>query len=455
MSVTTVPYRTVNYSDYLTQVASLIGIDQGDLQTPELTMLNNFFNRAFRKMWESSNYVELCPVNEVRFPQNLLTYPNDYSQTAYWTATNLTAGSPAYPNPMDNRSTACALTETAGNGVHTISQSVALLPNQNYTFTGYTLPQGRNYIYVQVTDGVYTYTAFYNLLQPSPGVQSVSVSAGGVAPSANLQLSGNGYYFWSFSFQTAPTMTPLSGTYTFGLSPDGTTTSYAGNTAYGVRHWGNTGYILQNIVPAAYYVPFAQLGETAIETVFAIYATDPGGGFNPSLVNYNTTPQGLEIIGPSSIGPLWFNYRPQRPIFSGTTFNASNTYSVGQNIYFTSTNTLTSGYANYYSCTVATTAGQSPDTNPNSWQTQFIPYILLPYCVYNAYGDWLQTEGQAQKAQAMYAYAQTCMDDENDKQERQGGNIIPWRVNTHLTSQQRGMGYQNQTYLPNGSYYIV
>ena len=451
MSIYTVPYRLSNYSDYLAQISALIGVDSGDLQTPEYTILNQGFNRALRKFWETQAWTELSPINEVRFPQNLFTYPNDLTQTAYWTNTNLVAASNAFNNPLDYRQTATSLLETATNGVHSFSQTIGnIIPNTTYTVSGYVRPNGRTYFVGVVNDGnANTATFLFSLVQPSATVV-LSANTGVTNPSANVTFVGNGFYFVTITF-TSSASAVSSPVQTFYLANTSAgNTSYAGTTSSGIYAWGFTAYQMQSLVPASYYIPFTQLGETAMDMVNEVYSSDPGAGLNPKRVNYNTTPLGLEIIGPSSIGPVWLNYRPQRPLYQGSTFNASITYSVGQTIYFTSAGATTSGQSNYYTCTVATTAGQSPDTTPASWQPSYIPYIALPYCVYNAYADWLQAEGQAAKAAGMYAYAQTCMDDENDRMERQAGNIMPWRVNTHLTSQKRGMGYQNQTNVPNG-----
>jgi hypothetical protein len=58
----------------------------------------------------------------------------------------------------------------------------------------------------------------------------------------------------------------------------------------------------------------------------------------------------------------------------------------------------------------------------------------LDYCVYQAYADWLISEGQQDKATGMYAIAQKKMDDQFDKIERQMGQVPTMTVSTHLTS---------------------
>lgn len=464
MSLTTVRYRTSNYSDYLTQVASLIGVDQADLQTPELTMLNNFFNRAYRKIYESQLWMELCPLGEVRFPLDLIGSPNDFTNTTSWTTSAITVTANYDQNPLDNRQTASLLTPTAANSSHWASAninslSLSQLPNQSYIVSGYARPNGYNYFQLFFgTGGPFQSngTVWFNLSQPSPAVGTITNNGTITGTTASLQQVANGWFFWSVQY-TTPTTLAVGTSFTAAqiyISSDGVNLTFTGNGQSGMEFWGTTLSLGTNQVPASYFIPYNQTGEAGIETVFSVWRTDPGNSLLPSQCNYQLTPSGINVIGAPNLTPYYLYYRPQRTNFTGTTFNTGNTYAVGQNIYFTSTNALTSGNSNYYTCATATSAGQSPDTQPTRWQTLFVPYTFLEFCVYNAYADWLQTEGQAAKAQGMYAYAQTCLDDENDKLERQNGNIMPWRVTTHLTSQQRGMGFQNQTYLPTGSYYV-
>lgn len=448
-----VPYRTTSYGNFLSHVSALIGVDQADFQSTELTFLNTFFNRAFRKIWEMQLWTDLCPYGEVRFPLNLVTDPNlTQGSGTYATANGTTIAPLSFPNPLDNRTTAALVLETTPTAVHNVQygfsgfQPSAFIPSQPYAVKGYAQPNGRNYLFVTVNDGGATYTCFFNLV---PGAAIVGTIGGsGTPPQCAVQLSGNGYYVWSMAF-TASTTAGV-GSIQVGFSPDGATTSYAGNSAVGMYLWGTTCFLSQNILPASYYIPWTQLGETAIDSVFEVWATDPAGAFIPQRVSYRLNPNGIEIIGPSSLGGLYLYYRPQRPVFFGSVFNAALTYAAGNTMYYTST----AGVLNYYTCLIATSAGQTPDTTPASWAVIPIPYVLFEYCVYNAYADWLGTEGQTAKSAAMFAYAQSCVDDENDRQERQNGVIQPWKVATHLTSQSRGMGYQGQNFSPSGTFYV-
>jgi hypothetical protein len=418
-------------------------------------MLVNFLNKGMRHAWEASNWIDICPYGEVRFPQNLVGDPNLTQGGAYASSSvNTTITAAAFNNPLDNRTTAASAYETAANAMHTVAfanagqTTIYANPGQSYTFSGYARPNGRTWVQVSVNDqGSGFASAFFNLVVNSPVVGTTSSNLFQSIQTA-VQQSGNGFFLWSLNFTASSTSNSFAAP-TIALSPDGVTTSYAGNTSDGIFTWGNTFYLQQNITPASYLVPYSQLGEQPIDStsVFDIWATDPGSGFVPARVNYNILPGGLEIVGPSSIGPLYMWYRPQAPVLTATAFNPATAYVSGQSFQYTSVLQLTSGTTQCYTVNSAgTSAGQTPDTNPSLFTQTYIPYIFSSFMEWDAYSNWLLAEGQAAKAQAIKAVAASFLDDENDKQERQAGWLMPWRVNTHLTSQDRGMGFQNQNY---------
>jgi len=422
----------------------VIGVELADFQTTELAMVNTFFNRALRKIWESSNWQDICPYGEARFPTNLLTYPNDLTQTVYWTASNATLTANAIANPLDARVTASNFLETTANGTHGVSQSATFIPNYPYTVSGYVQPNGRTWAYFNVNDGGATYTGFYNLATGATG----TIGGTGTGQTINIQNVANGFFLISINFTASAT----AGVGSIGLqtSTDGSTLSYAGSATAGIYAWGIIGTQTQNGLPASFVIPWNQLGENGIDQggLFDLWPNNPLTTIPTVRWTYQPTYQGINLIGCQQASPVYLFYRYQRPVFSGANYNAASTYAVNATIYFASS----TGNSNYYTCLIATSAGQSPDTNPLSWSVTLIPYVFFEYCVYNAYGDWLQVEGQTAKAQAMYAYAQSCIDDEADKQERQMGNIMPMRVYTHVTSQSRGGGFSGTTIITNPNF---
>lgn len=432
--------RVASYGDFLNHVVSLIGIELADFQAAELNIINTYFNRAIRKIWEMSNWNDVCPYGEARFPTNLLTYPNDLTQSSYWTLANTTATANTLANPLDNRTTASTLLETGTTGAHGVSQTALFIPTYAYSVSAYVRPNGRSWAYLSVSDGSLTYTGFFNLA----GMVTGTIGGTGTC-TTNIQNVGNGFYLISMAF----TASAGAGTGSIGLqtSPDGSTLSFAGNSSLGFFVWGFTGTQTSSGLPASFVIPWSQLGESGIDQggLFDIWPNNPLTTVPTVRWTYKPTPAGINLIGCQQSSPTYLYYRYQRPVYTGATYNPVLTYTVGKTIYFTSS----TGTINYWTCVVATTAGQSPDTTPSSWAVIPIPYVFLEYCIYNAYADWLQVEGQTAKAEQMYAYAQSCIDDENDKQERQLGNIMPMRVYTHITSQGRAGGYTGTTIITN------
>lgn len=426
--------RVSNYSDYLQNVTALIGIDQADLGSTEQVFLNTFFNKALRDIWERNSWTDLCPYGEVRFPVNLVPYPNDLTQSN-WTIISGTAASSSIANPLDNRVTASLLTESATTAQHGFSQTFTAIPGVSYQASGYFRPRGDGYIQATLTDGVSSWTAMYS------GVSGAVVTSAGSGITTGIQMQANGFYYWSISAQSVTGA--LNGRLTINLSPDGVTTTYTGNGTNGAYFWGNTACTPNSTIPAAYYIPWEQAGESAFDVVYEAWTTDPGSFLAPYRADYNLTPNGVELIGPTNTGPVYMYYRYRRPLFTGATFASGTAYSSSTTVYYTST---VSGNSNYYTSTSGTSAGQSPDTNPTLWNLLSIPYVFFEYIVYSAYADWLLTEGQTAKAQAMMQTASMYLDNESDRLERQQGDIQPWKVYTHLTSQNRGLGYVGQNF---------
>lgn len=427
--------RTAHYSDYLNSVAALIGIEVADLETPELTILNAHFNRAIRKVWEMNNWIDVSPYAEARFPTNLIDFFNDYTQ-AVWTQTAVTVTANSIQNPLDIRVNAQKVLETTATSAHGVSQAVAFIPNFTYQFSFYTRSAGRNWAYVSVNDGGATATGFFNISAGQIG------TATGNATQLAIQLLPNGWYVCNISFTSSATAG--TGSLSVQTSTDGATTSFAGSATAGIYLFGVVGSQSSYPAPGNFYIPYAQDGETAIDVLFDCWNTNPTGFLPGYRSGYQLTQYGIQLISVTCAQPVYLYYRQQRPIFTGNAWSSSSTYAASNTVYYTTN----AGPADYYTCVTTTTSGQSPDTTPASWAVIAIPYVFFPYCVYNSYGDWLQVEGQTAKAVAMYGYAQSCIDDEADKQERQQGFVQPIKIYTHVTSQNRGLGLVGQSNQP-------
>jgi hypothetical protein len=432
-----------HYSTFLTNWCSLVGIPTSRLTTEIAAVANSCFSTAITKMWGDGQWMEVCPYGESRFLGNRLTYPNNLAKTSVWTATAVTATANSVSNPADGTTTATKLMETAANSAHKVVQSVTnFYPSTSYTVSFYARPNGRAWQYLSVTDGVTTYTAFFNTTTGTVGTATNFTST-------TIAQQPNGFWLCQATF-TADAAATTSGSVTLQLSTDGSTLSYAGDTAKGAYFWGALVQQTSNTPVQDLILAWDQTGENTIDVVYNVWPCSPFASNFPSQFGYNLLPQGIQIIngtpyqyvvynngvaqnnlyGAPPSNPVYIYYRKTVPNFTGDTYSATATYSVDQQIYFTSS----TGYGDFYKCLVATSAGQSPDTTAASWEVIPLYDVFLQYCTYQAYGDWLISDGQMDKAQAAYGIAESKMNDQFDVIERQMNAISPMKMATHLTS---------------------
>lgn len=433
--------QVTHYSTFLTTWASLVGIPADRISTEIAAAVNASFNTAISGVWQRGPWLEVCPYGEARFVGNRLSYCNNVANSTYWTATAVTPTGNATNNPLDGLTTASKVMETAATSAHKVVQSVTqFFPSTNYTISCYARANGRGYIQMAVNDGATTYSAFYNLTAGTVGTQSNTTTA-------TIGQQPNGFWLCQFTFTSSAAATS-SGSYTVSISTDGSTLSYAGDTSKGVYLWGNLVQQTGNVSQNELVIAWDQLGESPIETVFEVYRTSPMAATYPPLQAYQLTPQGIQVIngnwstyyingvnqqnlyGAYPANPVFVYYRKQCPSFTGDTFDATATYAVDDQVYFTNS----SGYGDFYKCTVATSAGQSPDTNPTSWEVLPLYQTFLDSCVYYSFADWLTSDGQMDKANAARALSQAKVDDQFDMLERQMGQVMPWKVATHVTA---------------------
>lgn len=436
-----------HYSAFLNSLASLVGIPATRITTELAGTFQTLFNTAMQTMWVMGPWVEITPRGEARFVGNRLTYCNNLANTTAWTATAVTVTANSVQNPADGAITGSRILETVANSAHKVVEAVAtFFPSTEYAISFYGRPLGR-YVQLAVSDGVTTYSAFFNLV------------AGTVGTTANFETvtisqQPNGFWLCRCTL-TANAAATASGSYTVSMSSDGSTLSYAGDVTKGAYIWGCLVQQVSNVPLNDCLLPWDQAGENVIDAVFDVYANSPMSIQNPTRLSYNLTPGGIQLINASPIAynyyvngvaqqsifgavpsnPLFIYYRKACPSFTGDTFDAAATYAVDEQMYFV--NSIDNG--DYYKCIVATTAGQDPDDTPASWERLTIYDTFFNFALFQSYGDWLISDGQMDKATGAYTIAQKKMDDQFDARERQAGDVLPVKMQTHLTAQQRWM----------------
>ena len=422
----------------------MIGVDYASMTATEQGFLAQYLQNNIADAWQRINWLDLCPYGEARFVGNVLTYPNDLTQSAVWTNTALTITANAIANPADGKVSASKLLETAATSAHKAAQTVSFIPNVNYQFSAYVRPSGRNYIYHAVNDGSVTHSCYFNTSAGSVG------TAANVSQTSTIQQCSNGFWLCTIYFKADASAG--SGSAAVQLSSDGATLSYAGDTSLGAYVWGALLLQTTYAAPTSLTIPWKQTGEDAIDTIFCAWKDYPSSTKHPRPQGYTLTPDGIEIIGTSGWGgyinnylgytppqsflngnPVYVYYRKDMPLFFGDAFDATAVYPVGDQVSFENSE----GVTDYWKCVVQTTASQTPDSTPASWSVVEIPSVFFHFAIKASYADWLRMDGQFDKAQAADLAAEEWLTIELDRQERQMAWMQPMTVVTHVRSQSR------------------
>lgn len=142
------------------------------------------------------------------------------------------------------------------------------------------------------------------------------------------------------------------------------------------------------------YVGYEQTGETALGEVLCVWDKNPKTTTKLNSLNWNLSENGVQVL--SQVSECVILFKTRVPILKGEVFDATATYSVGDQIYYSSTSTR----GNFYECIVATSAGEDPDDTAASWSVVQIPLIFKEWLENAAYADWLIQEGEVSKSQA-------------------------------------------------------
>ena len=215
---------------------------------------------------------------------------------------------------------------------------------------------------------------------PDVRVRSVNVGSGGSSYTSapTVSFSGGG------GSSAAATATINSDGEVNGVAMTNNGTGYTGVPTVSFSGGGGSGATATANLLA--YIDFG----TTISEVFRVTEQDPYGSNNSSEIAFrNVYVTGSSDYGEailpnrSATSPVWVYYRSPFP-----------TYSSGDDF----------------------------------------PWELAEYVVLGAYGDWLAADGQGEKANAIYQQAESVLQVELDKLERQEGQSQPLLIETYGTT---------------------
>ena len=139
------------------------------------------------------------------------------------------------------------------------------------------------------------------------------------------------------------------------------------------------------------YVPLEQTGNVSIGEVKRVTRRDPRLDGIAWDIEFEPTADGIRIIGYTGAS-VWMEFRRRPPTFSAIPWNVTTNYSAGELCYLPATGEC------YQALQAA--MGQDPATATTYWEEVEFPYIFGEFVKGAAFGDWLDAEGQGDKADA-------------------------------------------------------
>ena len=182
-------------------------------------------------------------------------------------------------------------------------------------------------------------------------------------------------------------------------------------------------------------VSFTIVSTSDVAEILGLFTKNPQVTTRLQEIGYQLYDNGTStkvIIQNSLVSDGWYHYRTKCPALVGDLYSPSVVYFQGSQVYFdsgsgTGTYLPVSGKphnGNFYNCIVTSTvAGNSPTTNPASWQKVSIPYAFAHYLSWGSAASWFASENLLQEAGALEAKANERLSQEVDKIARQQNQI--------------------------------
>jgi hypothetical protein len=153
------------------------------------------------------------------------------------------------------------------------------------------------------------------------------------------------------------------------------------------------------LTPFQRYVDHSQSWETnLIGTVFDIKDADPRVTRRWNSLTKRSQLDRTYVV--EAMASCWVEFRLRRPRLTGTFYDSTLAYAVGDQVYFTTT----AGIGNFYTCTATASAGDTPATDTDKWSIVEIPLAFEGYLIQAAFAKALVGEEDSnRRAQALSA----------------------------------------------------
>ena len=178
-------------------------------------------------------------------------------------------------------------------------------------------------------------------------------------------------------------------------------TTSTGNVPTDTSYWGE-------LIEFDRYVSYTATGQTAIGLVETVTTGNTRIHTTITELNWTLSANGVQVI--DDVAFCWITFRVRCPKLIGDEYDATETYAIGEQVFYTGG----AERGNFYNCLVATTAGQTPISTPASWDIVELPRIFHKPMVHGMASAWTRGPGGGalEEAGAYESYAMAALDDQ-------------------------------------------
>ncbi len=399
--------QTIDYNEVLQPLVELYGLQYSNLESELAGRYKGFISRRLRTAWEDAHWPDLMRIEKRRFApaydDNTVYYNGDF---VYWPRMN------AYYQCLASQISGQAPTDSSDE----VQKRYWILAGKS--FSGDDWASGTSYVagdityhedrnrYVQclqdTSSDAPTDVAYWGALHP---FRRILKTAGETEASLAVTTAGHGSSLATITVTGWPDVDIGDRIRVASITPAG----YNGD--FDVLRCANPAQVQYTLATA----PGAYSTGGTVQRIYltpglvrAIYDRDPEVHANWNELAFSQVDNGWLVYNATS--EVWVEYRLQSPLLTGSDYDSTATYAVGDQILFTN-----SGTKNFYNCLVATSAGESPTTDPHKWEVVEIPRFLQTYLVYGALSDALKMDGNHAAAGVQLKIAQESLEEEQIK----------------------------------------
>lgn len=148
------------------------------------------------------------------------------------------------------------------------------------------------------------------------------------------------------------------------------------------------------------YIPWSQTGKTDLGQVQAMWDANRRINKDSAEISFEESENGAQSLETVTTS-VWIDYRIRFKRLNGADYDSTSTYVSGDQVYFSDSTTP----GNFYNANQTVAVSESPSSAATKWDKIIIPVRFEQYLIYGSYADWLDTEGQAEKAKGAESMA--------------------------------------------------